>query len=107
MFPVGLERVFRKTEIVLASEMGQAEFVAEGELFRRIILQQIQRGEHLFLPVAQIFRIMQTRRPFQIFAVAGLVVGFLVAGGEIAGYPVVDIKATLYDGSYHDVDSSE
>ena len=28
-------------------------------------------------------------------------------GGVIAGYPVVDIKATIYDGSYHDVDSSE
>lgn len=28
-------------------------------------------------------------------------------GGVIAGYPVIDIKATLYDGSYHDVDSSE
>ena len=27
--------------------------------------------------------------------------------GVIAGYPVVDIKATLHDGSYHDVDSSE
>jgi elongation factor G len=27
--------------------------------------------------------------------------------GVLAGYPVVDIKATLYDGSYHDVDSSE
>ncbi|MCL2280344.1 elongation factor G, partial [Candidatus Saccharibacteria bacterium] len=28
-------------------------------------------------------------------------------GGVIAGYPVVDIKATLFDGSYHEVDSSE
>ncbi|WP_112478964.1 elongation factor G [Vibrio variabilis] len=27
--------------------------------------------------------------------------------GVLAGYPVLDVKATLYDGSYHDVDSSE
>jgi len=27
--------------------------------------------------------------------------------GVIAGYPVVDVKITLFDGSYHDVDSSE
>ncbi|MFC1931658.1 elongation factor G [Chloroflexota bacterium] len=27
--------------------------------------------------------------------------------GVLAGYPIVDIKATLYDGSYHEVDSSE
>ncbi|OEE79351.1 elongation factor G [Vibrio genomosp. F6] len=27
--------------------------------------------------------------------------------GVLAGYPVLDIKATLYDGSYHEVDSSE
>ncbi len=27
--------------------------------------------------------------------------------GVIAGYPVIDVKVTLYDGSYHEVDSSE
>ncbi|TAH32039.1 elongation factor G [Candidatus Saccharibacteria bacterium] len=30
-----------------------------------------------------------------------------LSGGVIAGYPVIGIKATLHDGSYHDVDSSE
>jgi elongation factor G len=30
-----------------------------------------------------------------------------MGSGVLAGFPVVDVKATLYDGSYHDVDSSE
>lgn len=30
-----------------------------------------------------------------------------VANGVIAGYPVVDVKVTVFDGSYHEVDSSE
>jgi elongation factor G len=30
-----------------------------------------------------------------------------LVSGVIAGYPMINVKATLYDGSYHDVDSSE
>ena len=30
-----------------------------------------------------------------------------LSGGVLANYPVVDVKATVYDGSFHDVDSSE
>ena len=30
-----------------------------------------------------------------------------LAGGVVAGYPVIDLKVTLIDGSFHDVDSSE
>jgi elongation factor G len=34
-------------------------------------------------------------------------VGEAMEGGVIAGYPLVDIRVELFDGSYHDVDSSE
>ncbi len=30
-----------------------------------------------------------------------------MGNGVVAGYPIVDVKVTLFDGSYHDVDSSE
>ena len=44
-------------------------------------------------------------KPFILAAKAGIKEAIETGGS--AGYPVVDIKATLYDGSYHDVDSSE
>ncbi len=36
---------------------------------------------------------------------AGLIAA--LDSGQLAGYPMIDVKATLFDGSYHDVDSSE
>lgn len=40
--------------------------------------------------------------------IPGVVKGLedMMSNGALAGYPVVDLEATLYDGNYHDVDSS-
>ncbi|MGE0614110.1 MAG: elongation factor G [Bacteriovoracia bacterium] len=45
--------------------------------------------------------------PQQFIPPVGKGVEESMGGGIVAGYPVVDIKATLYDGSFHEVDSSE
>ena len=45
--------------------------------------------------------------PKQYISATGAGIKEAMEGGVLAGYPLVDIKATLYDGSYHEVDSSE
>jgi elongation factor G len=45
--------------------------------------------------------------PREYIAPVGKGVQEAMDGGILAGYPVVDVKVTLYDGSYHEVDSSE
>jgi len=45
--------------------------------------------------------------PQEYIAPIGKGIKEAMLNGVIAGYPMVDIKATLYDGSYHEVDSSE
>lgn len=41
-----------------------------------------------------------------VFAVVWQGVEEMMSSGTLAGFPVVDVTATLYDGSFHDVDSS-
>ena len=45
--------------------------------------------------------------PKQFISAIGIGIKEAMENGVLAGYPVVDVKAILYDGSYHDVDSSE
>jgi elongation factor G len=45
--------------------------------------------------------------PREYFKAIGQGVRNAARNGALAGYPVTDIKVTLYDGSYHEVDSSE
>ncbi len=45
--------------------------------------------------------------PREYIPVVGKGLAESLDNGIVAGYPLIDIKATLYDGSYHDVDSSE
>ncbi len=45
--------------------------------------------------------------PKEYIPAVGKGVAEQMQNGVIAGYPVVDVRVTLYDGSYHDVDSSE
>ena len=44
--------------------------------------------------------------PKEYIQAAGVGIKEATEAGVVAGYPVVDVKATIYDGSYHEVDSS-
>jgi elongation factor G len=52
-------------------------------------------------------RVKQGAIPRQYISAVEEGVKEAMSTGVLAGYPVVDIKAILYDGSYHEVDSSE
>ena len=49
----------------------------------------------------------KTRDVGEIMAAIDAGIQGAMLSGVLAGYPVVDVKVTLYDGSYHEVDSSE
>ena len=57
-----------------------------------------------FLPVALLKYACMSGFPSQPSRLQG--VEEMMSSGTLAGFPVVDVTATLYDGSFHDVDSS-
>lgn len=52
-------------------------------------------------------KVVGGRIPKEFIPAVGKGIAEAINNGIIGGYPVVDVRATLYDGSYHEVDSSE
>ena len=52
-------------------------------------------------------KIVGGKIPREYIAPVGKGIEEALENGILAGFPMVDVKATLYDGSYHDVDSNE
>ncbi len=113
-----------KREFNVAANVGRPQ-VAFRETIRSVVEQEGKfvrqsggRGQygHVFLRIAP--QEAGTGYEFENAIVGGAVpkefipavdkgVQEQMASGVLAGYPVVDCKVTLYDGSFHDVDSSE
>ena len=113
-----------RREFKVEANVGKPQ-VAYRETIRRMVEQEGKfvrqsggRGQygHVFLRI-------EPRKPGEGYEFENAIVGGVVPreyigavdkgvqeqmeNGVIAGYPLVDCKVTLYDGSYHDVDSSE
>ncbi|MDQ2682395.1 MAG: elongation factor G, partial [Chloroflexota bacterium] len=65
-------------------------------------LEPLQEGEFEFAE-----RVVGGAVPKNFFPAVEKGVREALESGPVAGYPVVNVKVTLYDGSYHDVDSNE
>ncbi len=113
-----------KREFKVEANVGQPE-VALKETVRKSVEQEAKfvrqtggRGQygHVWLRIEPqekgkgyefVSEIKQGRIPREFIPAVEKGVKESLSGGALAGYPLVDIKVTLFDGSYHDVDSSE
>jgi elongation factor G len=113
-----------KREFKVEAEVGQPQ-VAYRETIRQTVEQEYKyakqtggRGQygHVFLKIEPmeagsgyefVNEIKGGAIPREYIPAVDKGVQEAMQGGVLAGYPVEDIKVTLYDGSYHDVDSSE
>jgi len=113
-----------KREFKVEAEVGAPQ-VAYRETIRNAVEQEYKyakqsggRGQygHVFLKLEPMeagsgFEFVDAIKggvvPREYIPAVGKGVEEAMQGGVLAGYPVEDVKVTLYDGSYHDVDSSE
>jgi len=104
---IGKPRVSYKETITQSVEV-EGKFIRQsgghgqyGHVF--IKLEPMERGGGFQF----VERIKGGALPKQYIQAAEVGIKEAMETGVVAGYPVVDVKATLYDGSYHEVDSSD
>ena len=104
---VGKPRVAYKETITLPTQV-EGRFIRQtgghgqyGHVYLR--LEPMERGSGFQF----VDRVKGGALPKQYILAAEIGIKEAMETGVVAGYPVVDIKAILYDGSYHEVDSSE
>ncbi len=104
---VGKPRVAYKETITVPTEV-EGRFIRQtggrGQYGHVLIkLEPMERGSGFQF----VDRIKGAAIPKQYILAAELGIKEAMETGVVAGYPVVDVKAILYDGSYHEVDSSD
>jgi len=114
-----LKREFKVEANVGAPQVAYREtFRASAEVEGKFIRQSGGRGQygHVWVKYEPleagegfefVDKIVGGAVPREYIASVGQGIEEALANGVLAGYPLIDVKATLYDGSYHDVDSSE
>jgi elongation factor G len=114
-----LKREFKVEANVGAPQVAYRETIRKSvEQEAKFVRQTGGRGQygHVWLKVEPnetgkgfefIDAIKQGRIPREFIPAVEKGVKEALDGGALAGYPIVDVKATLFDGSFHEVDSSE
>ena len=113
-----LKREFKVDANVGAPQVSYREtFTKEAEVEGKFIRQSGGRGQygHVWVRFEPnegegfefVDKIVGGVVPREYIPVVGKGIEEALENGVLAGYPIIDVKATLFDGSYHDVDSNE
>merc|ERR1711941_132845 len=113
-----MKREFKVAAAVGAPQVSYREtFTKEAEVEGKFVRQSGGRGQygHVWIKFESnpqkgyefVDKIVGGKVPREYIPVVDKGLQESLDSGVLAGYPLIDVKATLFDGSYHDVDSSE